>query len=34
MCLERYGRRPLEIAESLGWVGKDVWFALIVRPAT
>jgi cytosine/adenosine deaminase-related metal-dependent hydrolase len=32
MCLERYGRRPLEIAESLGWVGKDVWFAHMVHP--
>jgi 8-oxoguanine deaminase len=26
-CLERFGRRPVEYAESLGWVGPDVWFA-------
>lgn len=32
MCMARYGRRPLEIAESLGWAGKDVWFAHMVHP--
>ena len=26
-CLEVYGRRPLELASDLGWVGDDVWFA-------
>ncbi len=26
-CLETFGRRPLEYAESVGWVGPDVWFA-------
>ena len=26
-CLSRVGLRPLDYAESLGWVGKDVWFA-------
>lgn len=26
-CLERYGRRPFELMEDLGWVGDDVWFA-------
>jgi cytosine/adenosine deaminase-related metal-dependent hydrolase len=26
-CLERYGCRPVEMAESLGWAGDDVWFA-------
>lgn len=25
--LERYGLRPLAYMESLGWIGKDVWFA-------
>lgn len=25
--LERYGMRPLEYMESLGWIGSDVWFA-------
>ena len=25
--LERYGMRPLEYMESLGWVGSDVWYA-------
>ncbi|WP_408618431.1 8-oxoguanine deaminase [Jiangella endophytica] len=26
-CAERYGCRPLEYAESLGWAGPDVWYA-------
>ncbi|NPA90866.1 MAG: 8-oxoguanine deaminase [Chloroflexi bacterium] len=26
-CLEQFGMRPVEYAESLGWVGDDVWFA-------
>jgi 8-oxoguanine deaminase len=26
-CLERFGKRPLEYAESLEWIGTDVWFA-------
>ena len=26
-CLEQYGKRPVEFAESLGWSGPDVWFA-------
>lgn len=26
-CLERFGRRPVEYMESLGWIGEDVWFA-------
>ncbi len=26
-CLARFGCRPLELAERLGWVGPDVWFA-------
>ncbi|MGB8648673.1 MAG: 8-oxoguanine deaminase [Anaerolineae bacterium] len=26
-CLERFGQRPVEYAESLGWLGEDVWFA-------
>jgi cytosine/adenosine deaminase-related metal-dependent hydrolase len=26
-CLERFGRRPLELMEEWGWVGPDVWFA-------
>lgn len=25
--LEKFGMRPLSYMESLGWVGKDVWFA-------
>lgn len=25
--LEKYGMRPLKYMESLGWIGKDVWFA-------
>ncbi len=26
-CLARFGRRPLELVEDLGWLGDDVWFA-------
>lgn len=26
-CLEKFGRRPLDHAEALGWIGPDVWFA-------
>jgi cytosine/adenosine deaminase-related metal-dependent hydrolase len=26
-CLETHGRRPVELAEDLGWAGDDVWFA-------
>lgn len=26
-CLEKYGRRPFELMEELGWIGEDVWFA-------
>lgn len=25
--LERFGMRPLEYMESLGWIGEDVWYA-------
>jgi 8-oxoguanine deaminase len=32
-CLERYGRRPVELAEDLGWVGSDVWHAHMVHLA-
>ena len=31
-CLEKFGRRPIEHAESLEWVGDDVWFAHMVHP--
>lgn len=26
-CLEQFGMRPLELAESVDWMGPDVWFA-------
>lgn len=26
-CLERYGKRPLAYMQSVGWIGKDVWYA-------
>lgn len=34
-CLETVGKRPVGYAESLGWVGDDVWFAhgVHVNPA-
>jgi 8-oxoguanine deaminase len=32
-CLQTYGRRPVELAEELGWAGPDVWHAHMVHPA-
>ena len=26
-CVEKFGRRPLELLEDLGWTGPDVWVA-------
>jgi 8-oxoguanine deaminase len=26
-CLEKFGRRPLDYAADVGWLGEDVWFA-------
>ena len=26
-CLEKFGCRPLDYMERLGWIGEDVWFA-------
>jgi cytosine/adenosine deaminase-related metal-dependent hydrolase len=26
-CLERFGKRPVELMEDLGWAGDDVWYA-------
>lgn len=30
-CLERFGRRPLEMLEEWGWLGSDVWLAHCVQ---
>jgi cytosine/adenosine deaminase-related metal-dependent hydrolase len=30
-CRARYGRRPLELLDDLGWVGGDVWLAHCVH---
>jgi cytosine/adenosine deaminase-related metal-dependent hydrolase len=30
-CRERFGMRPLELMEELGWIGDDVWFAHAVH---
>lgn len=30
-CLERFGRRPLELMGDWGWLGPDVWFAHAVH---
>lgn len=30
-CLARFGQRPVAYAESLGWVGEDVWHAHCVH---
>jgi 8-oxoguanine deaminase len=32
-CIEHYGKRPVELAESLGWTGPDVWFAHAIHMA-
>jgi cytosine/adenosine deaminase-related metal-dependent hydrolase len=26
-CVERFGRRPVELMEDFGWTGDDVWYA-------
>ena len=26
-CIEKFGRRPVELMEDLGWIGDDVWYA-------
>lgn len=31
-CVEKFGMRPLEYMDSLGWLGDDVWFAHMVHP--
>lgn len=31
-CIEKFDLRPVELAESLGWIGEDVWFAHMVHP--
>ncbi|RME85214.1 MAG: 8-oxoguanine deaminase [Caldilineae bacterium] len=30
-CLQQFGRRPVEYAEDLGWMGEDVWHAHAVH---
>jgi 8-oxoguanine deaminase len=32
-CIETYGMRPVEFAESLGWSGPDVWYAHAIHIA-
>ena len=31
-CQEKFGMRPIEYMDSLGWLGDDVWFAHMVHP--
>jgi len=31
-CLDMFGMRPIEYAESVDWMGDDVWFAHMVHP--
>lgn len=31
-CMQKFGMRPIEYMESLGWLGEDVWFAHMVHP--
>jgi 8-oxoguanine deaminase len=30
-CKEIYGRRPIQWADDIGWLGQDVWFAHVVH---
>jgi cytosine/adenosine deaminase-related metal-dependent hydrolase len=30
-CLQRFGHRPVRYMETLGWVGRDVWYAHAVH---
>jgi cytosine/adenosine deaminase-related metal-dependent hydrolase len=32
-CVARFGMRPIAYAQSLGWLGPDVWFAHMVHPS-
>jgi cytosine/adenosine deaminase-related metal-dependent hydrolase len=32
-CVEKFEMRPVDYAESLGWLGGDVWFAHMVHPS-
>lgn len=32
-CQSTFGRSPVELAEELGWLGKDVWHAHMVHPS-
>ena len=32
-CIEKFGCRPVELAERLGWLGADVWHAHMVHPS-
>ncbi len=32
-CVQRFGRRPVEYMEDLGWAGPDVWYAHAVHVA-
>jgi cytosine/adenosine deaminase-related metal-dependent hydrolase len=31
-CMEKFGKRPMEYAESVEWTGDEVWFAHMVHP--
>ena len=30
-CLEKFGKRPVELMADLGWTGPDVWFAHVIH---
>lgn len=32
-CVERFGMRPIDLMDDLGWLGEDVWFAHAVHVA-
>jgi cytosine/adenosine deaminase-related metal-dependent hydrolase len=33
-CVEKFGLRPIDYAESVDWLGPDVWFAHMVHPSS
>ena len=33
LCRDKFGKRPIEMMEAVGWAGDDVWFAHMVHPS-
>lgn len=30
-CIEKFGKKPVELMESIGWIGNDIWFAHVIH---